>query len=594
MREAVRATSPGSARLFWITLALLGVVLFATAIPGVFTIDEPHYISTLLALREGRLTVPGTENLPPNRELAWFDPTGASRVISSTPVAPNAPPLWAPLALPFSMLGWRGLVLLNLGAFLLTIALVFRVTSRLSGSVAGGVWAASAVALGGYAIEYSQGVWPHCLSMALTFTAVVLTLRAIAKTSALSAAGAGWLAGIAMGVRYQNAVVLVALAAAVLIRSRMRTRLLLALVLGAALPLGASSIINHLRLESWNPISKGPGYLAVPAASSATQFGGNALTMLWARVGDYAARPMGPDMQWMTWIERGEGGALLVLGVVKKSLLQSSPWIVLALAAAAALFWSKRHRGCAQGDVAWITLLLSAFLLTALSMAGPGRDDGLGFNQRYLLDLLAPLAVCFGLALARISATRIQVLVGCLAGLGLAAIPLSLPSQCAAHQWLIRGLPLLLGGVLAAVWCGKRAIAATLVAPIAAAAIGWALAIQLSTDLGASRALRSSNQNKARAVTTLVPAGAALVTWSGMKDCLGSIVLVRDQTVIDAANDSAENVNEVVDALLRRGDRVFLWLEAMPPRVHERILNGREVRVVGRLDNGRTLCEEVR
>jgi hypothetical protein len=79
-----------------------------------------------------------------------------------------------------------------------------------------------------------------------------------------------------------------------------------------------------------------------------------------------------------------------------------------------------------------------------------------------------------------------------------------------------------------------------------------------------------------------------------MKDCLGSIVLVRDQTVIDAANDSAENVNEVVDALLRRGDRVFLWLEAMPPRVHERILNGREVRVVGRLDNGRTLCEEVR
>ena len=226
-------------------------------------------------------------------------------------------------------------------------------------------------------------------------------------------------------------------------------------------------------------------------------------------------------------------------------------------------------------------------------MAGPGRDDGLGFNQRYLLELLAPLAVCFGLALARISARRNEILVGCLAGFGLASMPLLLSSQSAAHQWLIRGVPLALGGALAAAWWIKRETSATLVAPLAAAAIAWALVVHVTTDLVTSRIVRLINEDRAKTVMKLTPPGAAFVTWPGGKDFLGSVILVRDQTVIDAGYDSAATVNQVVDALLKRGDRVFLWLESMPSEVRQWIVNGREVRAVGQLNN-QTLCEEVR
>ena len=57
--------------------------------------------------------MPGTGGLPPSRELLYFDPAATGREVTTTPVASTAPPLYAPLALPFLLLGWRGLVLLN-------------------------------------------------------------------------------------------------------------------------------------------------------------------------------------------------------------------------------------------------------------------------------------------------------------------------------------------------------------------------------------------------------------------------------------------------------------------------------------------------
>src|SRR5262245_13776291 len=115
-----------------VALVALGVGLSLNVVPGVFTVDDNNYLVNVLALRQGRVTIANTEGLPPSRELLFFAPTARSRVVTSTPVASTAPPLYAAIALPFSYLGWRGLVGLNTLAYLVTIYLVFAYTRRYS------------------------------------------------------------------------------------------------------------------------------------------------------------------------------------------------------------------------------------------------------------------------------------------------------------------------------------------------------------------------------------------------------------------------------------------------------------------------------
>src|SRR5262245_58902444 len=113
-----------------IFLVFLGVALTASVVPGVFTIDETNYLVNVVALRQGHVTIANTAGLPPSRELLFFDPIAKWRAVTSTPVASTAPPLYALIALPFSVFGWRGLVALDTLGYLATIGLVFAYTRR--------------------------------------------------------------------------------------------------------------------------------------------------------------------------------------------------------------------------------------------------------------------------------------------------------------------------------------------------------------------------------------------------------------------------------------------------------------------------------
>jgi hypothetical protein len=62
-----------------VSLIILGTLLTATAIDGPFTIDENNYLVTVLGLRQGRLSVPDTDGLPPSGELLYFDPSATRR-----------------------------------------------------------------------------------------------------------------------------------------------------------------------------------------------------------------------------------------------------------------------------------------------------------------------------------------------------------------------------------------------------------------------------------------------------------------------------------------------------------------------------------
>ena len=146
-------------------LTALGLILVVTTIKGPFIIDEDNYLVTVVGLRQGVLTVPGTEGLTPSKELFYFDPEAYGRIASRTPVFSIAPPLYAPIALPFVFLGWRGLVLLNTISFLLTAFIIFVMVKHFATERQTPWLAAALVLFGGYEIEYAQGVCPHMLSV---------------------------------------------------------------------------------------------------------------------------------------------------------------------------------------------------------------------------------------------------------------------------------------------------------------------------------------------------------------------------------------------------------------------------------------------
>src|SRR5262249_47092907 len=113
-----------------LALAALAALLVATAVPGIFIIDEDSYLVTVVGLRAGRLTIPGPEGLTPTTELVAFDAGPKGRVVERTPASSVSPPLYAPLALPFSYLGVRGLIALEALAFVVCAWLVHVASGR--------------------------------------------------------------------------------------------------------------------------------------------------------------------------------------------------------------------------------------------------------------------------------------------------------------------------------------------------------------------------------------------------------------------------------------------------------------------------------
>ncbi|RYG62420.1 hypothetical protein EON77_22320 [bacterium] len=139
-----------------LTLACVFVFasLCAITVAGTFTVDESHYLATIEALRGGTFRLESTRALSPSIELLSFG-AYAYLIGGSMPVAPVAPPLYAFVALPFSMFGFRALIVLNTLSFVLTGVLVFRL-AKYQASRRITAWGALLLFwFGGFSLEYA-------------------------------------------------------------------------------------------------------------------------------------------------------------------------------------------------------------------------------------------------------------------------------------------------------------------------------------------------------------------------------------------------------------------------------------------------------
>jgi hypothetical protein len=575
-------------------LLLLAVALVGTAVRGAYAVDENNYLATLLSLRAGGLSLPGTALLTPSAELYWFDPIALSRT-PQTPLVSTVPPLWAFLALPFSPFGWYGLIALNALAFAATVWLVHRCARTLSDRPATASIAAAALLLGGYSIEYAQGLWPHCLAMALCTGAVVLAARARLRPASWPALASGALVGLATGVRYQNIVLaaLLGLGLLVLGGGGKRWRRSLLFALGVAGPLLACSLLNHARLGWWNPVSKGPGYVSLEGVEAGTNGRAAAFArVLYAKVVDFSTHaPMGGGPtahgadRWR-WEPDPELGAYIVHGAVKKAWLQSSPWVAMSLLLLV-LAWRPRPGGpSGRADEERALSLVLAGVLVFFGLSGAGRLDGLCANQRYLLELGPIAALALGLGLDRVELPRRALLGGGLFGLGCALFVLWPDLDPRTRVSGLLHVPLALAAASAATLLAVRLgpvrmrLLPSVLAGLLGASLSWAAAVHLGDDLPAAYRRRLAAASLAERWASVLPERAALFVHFAGRDASAPLHLGRDLLLVDPWLDGARDAPRVAEELLRSGRRVFIDRLAVPEAVARKIQGSHPVRVV--------------
>jgi hypothetical protein len=580
MNQPSRAAESGPLpRAFVVALAVLGIVLTATVIPGVFIVDDDNYLINVVALRQGHVTVANTAGLTPSRELVFFDPGPELRGVTSTPVASTAPPLYAPIALPFSWFGWRGLVALNTLAYLVTTLLVFRYAQRYATDAATPWLAAAAFALAGFQIEYAQGLWPHELSIVLCTGGIMAVGRLIEGGRVPLAAVAGLMLATATGLRYQNAVLVAVAGAAIGLWSARRWTAMIVYGTAASLPFAVSAAVNHARLGSWNPISKGPGYLRLPTLPGGTSASSllDPLTMFWARLIDFSVRPplVGPAFGWVRYDI--ETGAHLIFGQTpQKAFLQSAPWAVLALLLFA-LAWIPRFQmpERRRRQLRLLSVFTGAVLAT-FALSGRDRHEGASYNQRYLLELVPLASVAFAWALEAVRA-RLQVLgAGLVWGLLAAIVCLAVIPTATLSVLALLKVPIVAAGALGFIWVigASRSAHQPLATALAGLCLGWAVMIHLGTDVIASRAIKASNRERTEALRAALPDYSAVIAYWGSRDAVGPLLLDRDLVVLDAHADDGRDAPRLIRELLSQGRRVFVMQQGMPPDLLSRLRAG--------------------
>ena len=289
------------------------------------------------------------------------------------------------------------------------------------------------------------------------------------------------------------------------------------------------------------------------------------LKMFWARFVDFSAHPeITYPVQAEFYKQNPSSGAFLVMGTLKKALIQSSPWIGVALVVLVLVWFSSSSL---KKDVrkSLMGLSLLVFPLVALfSVAWPGRTDGLAYNQRYLLEMIPLAALAVALALDRLELKSLHIGAGVLVAGLLDAAVLMAPTR-AWYEIALMKIPLILSLLLIATWIFRaRKNAQAMTAILLGLCIGWSLLVHVFDDLPASRHRRQVNADQLAVLETTVPNHSALLTYSASKDVAGPLHITHDVVILDASADEGADAASLISQLRLRGRRILIMAELFP------------------------------
>lgn len=601
--------SPARRRGAWAVLAVLAAAHLAVSwwgvVPGHLSIDEGTYHFMVANLAEGRAF------------WIWngYPETPSPELVAATllPIEDRLvavpPELFTLLALPFYLLlGYRGLFAINALAFLGTAALVGWLAARLGGRAAM-LPAVLLFALGTFAWDYSQAAWPHAVSALLVTAAFAAAVLAGDRSDGPRALGwalaAGLAGGVAVGVRVDSVLALPALVLPLVFARRPRWRLAAAVAAGALPALAGMAAINQVKFGTWSPLSYGPvgpagtigRYLPMALAGAAALAAAWALTRpavrAWLTGRRAAAAAAGmtllaaaaalavPEVRRLAWVaahgawqlvvdlrarpldvaepalSRTPSGAMVYLGSLKKSLLQSCPWMA---ALAVPLASATRRRA------ALLLALVPAAYLAFYSFSA--WHGGLSLNLRYWVPALPFLAAIGGLAWCELSAAagtagrRVAAAIGAALALLYLGVLRPAATTLAAAEAVYLSLPLALAAAALLLAAARRALeerSSQLLAAAAAAAFAagavWAGLVAFTYDWPRHTALRAANLRTSQRIAPVVAADSIL--FARYPDPYFGLIEVPRLRLAIPGRDRFADFRRLVDVHLAAGRPVY-------------------------------------
>lgn len=427
----------GRMRLAVLAMLLLGHLLFSvfTVAPGHFVSDEGIYHQMSKAFAEDNtLTLWQEYGEFPSPELrTWNHVTGKDGSLQS-----QYPYLHPVLAWPFyKMAGFRGLFALNAIAYAALAGICFLLGNRLWRDRRIAADAVILLTLGSYAWQYSQAAWSQTLSAAFLLAGVWLGVCAVQAGARREALLYGWAAGMAVGlgagIRLDVFFMAPALFIPLLYDRAPRWRVAAAVLVGLLPGLLLLSLTNYAKFGTLQPLTYGraAGSTSIAAYIPLLSMGLAVLAAAWiasrdtvwpavvrhrlalsASVAVLAAAVafLSPPIGAMLWrlargawilvadlslidpsaggiaITRGPSGAIMYADTVKKALLQSLPWLPVAVLAAVGI---PRDRATVFSHAIPL-LTVPAFVIVYGWFTWHG---GYAFNLRYFVPLLPIFAI---------------------------------------------------------------------------------------------------------------------------------------------------------------------------------------------------------
>lgn len=529
------------------------------------------------------------------------------------------PALYAFIAIPFyALIGYQGLFLLNAIAFCGSVGLCYLTANRIFEDKALSLNASLVFAFASYAWGYAQATWPHALSGLAVLAAVYLTLRsfqATAKRQSIGwAAAAGLIAGLGIGVRIDTVFVFPAIMFVLLFANPVRRAPAAAVILGAAPPLAVVAVINQAKFGIASPFSYGSvsanwssgsplGYLplvALALAAAAVLWplsrpagrafyaahrwkvsgavivtAGAMLAVpevrallaqlangLYKLVIDFRIRDLGIKEGGLF---RGPGGSMIYIGGLKKTLLQSCPYIAALCIPIWALLRGRKN-----------AFMLAALLLVPATFVGVyarfAWHGGSSLNMRYFVPILPFAAILAAYAWRDLAGRVVDSGIGIRIGAALAALltggwiwlrfftALSLPQE----EMLMLTLPLVIAAIVLGLSVAHLAVAGPTRITIARAAqasllvaFAWSALVTFTYDAPRALAKRATDARVARQVRPLMAPGAVVVTDRRAR--FASLYASGDFRVAATNLDSFASLRPVVKWSFGAGRPVYAW-----------------------------------
>ncbi|MFH1403146.1 MAG: hypothetical protein ABIH11_02635 [Candidatus Altiarchaeota archaeon] len=574
--------------LLFYALVILTLIVLAPAVrTGLYINDESVYLLMVDSLvRDHSLSIwNGMEY--DSVELEFIEAVDAH----DGRLYPQYPHIYAVIASPFYIIaGVYGLFMLNLIAFCGTMICVYHTVRILLKDELVSLTALVVYVTSTYSIRFAVDLWPHSLTVFLVSSSVYLAVRSLSAGGVKAMFLAGFVSASAIGVRYQAVLFTGVVFFHVLLESKSR-RLPALFMAGTFLPLLGLSVVSWMSYGSFfsSGYSEMGGdfggymyfqffilaFLAIVLPHAAGRVlgeehaGGITLSVLLAVLACFYVIDAGFIGHASTSIrvlfsEVVDISRFPVDGVkvsaVKKSLLQASPILVLAVPG---IVWVRKN----EGKSAFLLLTLLSFTEVLFFSGRVNQHGGLTHLMRYFLQSLPYMSVLVAYVLVNVfRGMGRRLLAGwCLSSLAFIFLPF-IPyggGILLEGGFYNRTLPLIISTML-------MALAYPAARGLRAFKTVFTLFVVVSIAYGfVVNAFEVANGIHVRTFTSMAAGGLgfiredSLVLFHGSMNVnyIGLVKAGRRVRIADAGRDNSRDAGRLADYYVRKGVPVYVVAE---------------------------------